>query len=89
MVTVNDNSVIQDRNGSKTKLRDGLESDEREGKIRAQTLQKRGEAERRSGEEGFGRKGVVNRERGGKKGGERSAELLRGEGETREGVEEK
>ena len=43
MVTVNDNSVVQDRNGSKTNLQDGLQSDEREGKLRAETLQKRGE----------------------------------------------
>lgn len=32
MVTVNDKSVVQDRNGSKTKLRDGLHGDEREEK---------------------------------------------------------
>lgn len=49
MVTVNDNFVVQDRNGSKTNLQDGLQSG-RENKSR----EKRGE---RSGEEGSGRKG--------------------------------
>lgn len=56
MVTVNDNSVVQDRNGSKTKLQDGLQSDEREGKLRAETIQKRGE---RSGGRGIWKKGVI------------------------------
>lgn len=32
MVTLNDNSFIQDRNGSKTNAQDGLHSDDREDK---------------------------------------------------------
>ncbi len=77
VVTVNDNSVVQDRNGSKTNLQDGLQTG-RENKSRSFTKERW---------EKWG--GGIWKQRGHKVGekkrGESLEKLLRGERERREG----